>query len=141
MKKNILTALVLSFFLFQPNDVSAADKSPIHGSLDVIAENGNVMGWAHEAANPLKSIDVELYVDDPKGSDINKFVISLTASLPREDLPKAGFPGTKHGYSYTLPKAVRDGKKHTLYVFGIQSDKSKPKILIGSKEYKLDSKK
>jgi hypothetical protein len=94
------------------------NKSPI-GFLDSIDSTGLARGWALDPDTPSQSIDVHFYIDGPAGSGI--FAGARKANWSRPDAnQKTGYPGD-HGFEFVIPNLFRDGKPHTLYVYGIDS--------------------
>jgi len=97
---------------------TTTNKSPI-GFLDSIDSTGLARGWALDPDTPSQSIDVHFYIDGPAGSGI--FAGARKANWPRPDVnQKTGYPGD-HGFEFVIPNLFRDGKPHTLYVYGIDS--------------------
>ena len=89
------------------------------GRLDQVDPNGVVLGWALDPDTAARSIHVHLYVDGPAGQ--GRIVGDLVANSSRPDVNRAtGHPGD-HGFEFTLPAALRDGRPHTLYAYAIDS--------------------
>ena len=68
-----------------------------------------IFGWVWDASRPSKSLDVELLMD-------GKPVAQARANVFRPDLLDAGKGNGKHGYSFPVQKAWRDGGDHAIQV-------------------------
>ena len=92
-------------------------KKPI-GWLDVVDPTSMIAaGWALDPNDPNTAIQVHLYVDGPAGS--GQIVGAVTASGPRPDVNQAtGLPGD-HGFSFSIPARLQDGKAHSWFVHAI----------------------
>jgi hypothetical protein len=68
-----------------------------------------VLGWAWDKDHP----------DDPVSVDIldgTTALATVKADVARGDLASAGKGNGKHGFTYSLPSSVRDGKPHVIHV-------------------------
>jgi hypothetical protein len=96
-----------------------APRSP-QGVLDGITAIGIASGWAFDPDSPNASVAVHFYVDGPAGS--GTFAGAVLASLDRPDVNAAfGITGL-HGFNFAIPARFRDGRIHTLFAHGIDSD-------------------
>jgi hypothetical protein len=97
--------------------VSAA--TPV-GSFDNLDNtSGLIWGWAYDPDNSGASIAVHIYADGPAGS--GKVIDATQANLPRADLNTLFNITGNHGFNYYLPASLKDGKPHTLYLYGIDT--------------------
>jgi hypothetical protein len=80
--------------------------------------NGHVAGWTAWPDNPTVSVSIQLYVEN------NVSLGQIPANLPNSAANAAGFPGS-HGFQFSLPDSVRDGRPHTLYAYVGLSDGSR----------------
>ena len=76
-------------------------------------------GWARDADMPNTPVEVHVYVDAPAGSG-NSPVYAATADQPRTE-PSWPFPDKNHGFKFTLPAGLKDGKQHQLYIYPIDT--------------------
>jgi hypothetical protein len=79
-------------------DVGAADR--FEGYVDAISAAGDdcfeIIGWAHDLAEPLAPVDVEVVSAD-------RILAKLTANRFREDLRAAGYGYGQHGFHSVIP--------------------------------------
>ena len=90
----------------------------VRGIIDVVDGNGRVQGWAFAAQSPSQSITVQAYVDGPWNGSGTYVGAQLTTAF-RPDVNSAFGISGSHGFDFKLPVAYRDGKPHTLFVYGI----------------------
>jgi hypothetical protein len=94
------------------------NRPPI-GAFDAVTPAGVAAGWTLDPDEPTRQISVHFYVDGPAGS--GTFLGAVNATLPRPDVNQVtGFPGD-HGFGFTLPAIVRDGRPHVLHAYAIDS--------------------
>ncbi|WP_298285544.1 hypothetical protein [Acidocella sp.] len=74
-------------------------QPPPAGQLDLISDEGWVIGWAWYPGAPERRVDVEILADDV-------VVGTMTAGLHREDVAAAGFGDGAYGFSVALPHHV-----------------------------------
>lgn len=119
-RKLLYGALAIVFAVsLVPYQVKAATSTPPRGWLDSC-----VVGWALDTNTPDKSIDVHIYVDKPAGVDNNSgYAGVVTTSIVRDDVNTAYHrpQGEKHGFEWSPPKSLYDGKTHKVYVYGIDT--------------------
>jgi len=99
-------------------DGSRVNKSPI-GFLD-IADCSSFGGWACDPDDHSAALQVHFYADGPAGT--GSFVGATTANLARE-AAVGNLCGGKnnHGYAFSTPANLKDGRKHTIYVYAINT--------------------
>ncbi|WP_127714075.1 hypothetical protein [Halobacteriovorax sp. HLS] len=88
--------------------------SGVMGSVDVISSLGKINGWAGDSFNVNSTLQVEFYLDGPKGS--GTFLGSVSANLP------GGSVTGNHGFIFFIPSQYRDGSAHQLYGYAIDSN-------------------
>lgn len=109
----------------------------VKGTIDSVdPSNGHVLGWAYASQSPAQSIMVHAYVDGPWKGGGGTFADVRTAQLPRPDVNSAYGINGDHGFELTLPSSYRDGKQHTLYVYGIDP-RGINNVLLGTKPFTL----
>ncbi|HAU98978.1 MAG TPA: hypothetical protein DCW55_01975 [Candidatus Pacebacteria bacterium] len=96
---------------------AATGKSDPVGWIDLVDQEGNVVGWALDPDLPADSIDIHVYIDGPAG--VGTYVGSTTAGRARNDVNEVMKVSGMHGYYYQLPDSFFDGKTHTAFVHGI----------------------
>jgi membrane protein involved in D-alanine export len=87
-----------------PGGESGAPR--LGGSLDSVSCDA-IVGWAWDGAHPDVSVDVALY-------DGSTLLTKISANLYRRDLEGAGKGNGRHGYSFTVPDSLRDGRPHLI---------------------------
>src|SRR3989344_3633168 len=81
-----------------------------------------ITGWAQDQDIPDSPIYVHIYIDKPPtATDFSGYVGMVSAKDYRSDLC-TNIGSCSHGYSFTLPTTFKDGKTHTVYVYGIDED-------------------
>lgn len=92
-----------------------------HGYLDAVS-CALVAGWAQDTSDPSTAINVDFYVDTPPtNGDTSGFAGRILADNNRPEL--CGPLGScNHEFSFAVPAKYRDGKTHTLYAYGVDTD-------------------
>jgi GH25 family lysozyme M1 (1,4-beta-N-acetylmuramidase) len=107
---------------------SPPNKAP-QGWLDVAACD-HIGGWAQDPDAPDQPLDVHLYFDSSPG-DPNAQAFAVHADIHRDDLCQA-IGSCNHGFSVPPPRALLDGKPHTVRAFGIDTAGGNNPLLSGS---------
>src|SRR3989344_5018294 len=80
---------------------------------------GIAHGWTLDPDEPTAKIGFHVYIDGPVGKG-GTYVAGGRAGQNRQDItPDKESYG--HWYEFVIPDQYRDGKDHTLYVYGIDS--------------------
>ena len=111
--------VILSSFIFISNS-ALANQSP-YGWLDG-ATCDIIGGWAVDPDTSNDGIAIHFYYDGPAGS--GKFLTDAWTSGRRDDVNSALGISGDHGYTIITPPILKDGKSHSIYVYGIDSDPS-----------------
>jgi hypothetical protein len=82
------------------------NEVPAEGSLDLATEEV-IAGWAWDTTKPDTPIKVDLFDGDKK-------LDTVLADQFREDLVPEKKGNGKHGFNYTTPDSLKDGKSHTI---------------------------
>lgn len=90
------------------------------GWLDSASCDG-IKGWVFDTSNVGATMTVHAYVDGKAGAS-GKLLTSGTTTENRDDINKAFSVTGTHGFTIALPDSVRDGKSHSVYVYGIDTD-------------------
>jgi hypothetical protein len=93
--------------------IGGATSSGVRGALEGTDQQGIAFGWAQDLVAPTQSIQVHVYLDGPAGGG-GIPIAAVPSKIPRAD-PAAG----PHGFRFPIPSQYRDGRPHTLYVYGI----------------------
>jgi hypothetical protein len=101
------------------------------GNVDEVTRDGLVKGWSLDPNLWAYPGRVQLNIGGPLG--IGTIVTRVNTYITRADINATyGITGA-HGFSIQIPKQYRDGKPHTIYVYGIdQNDGNKFVLLPGS---------
>jgi hypothetical protein len=101
-------------------DAAAVTQAPI-GVIDTGVSNCQIVqGWSCDKDTPSQPTLVQMFQDGPAG--VGKYIAAPTANQVRDAGVAAACGGTaNHGYSIVVPTALKDGKNHTLYVYGINT--------------------
>jgi hypothetical protein len=97
---------------------AAPPNTPPRGYLDA-ADCTAIAGWSQDQDAPSTGIDVHLYFDGPAGT-AGAPAIATTANIKRTDLCTA-IGSCNHGFSLATPVGMADGKEHTVYAYGIDT--------------------
>jgi predicted small lipoprotein YifL len=97
----------------------------VRGNLDG-ADCTAITGWTQDQAVPDTVIAVDLYFDAPE-VDGGAAPLSVQAGVSRPDLCKA-IGSCVHGFSAAPPADKLDGKKHSVYAYGIAATGEGPNV-------------
>jgi hypothetical protein len=97
---------------------AAPANTPPRGYLDS-ADCTGIAGWAQDQDAPSTGIAVHLYFDGPSGTS-GAPSMATTADQKRSDLCTA-IGSCNHGYTEPMPVGMQDGKPHTVYAYGIDT--------------------
>lgn len=114
------------------------DRTTPIGTIDGINPDGSYWGWAFDRNNTSPSVAVHFYVDQHAGN-LLKFeggIGPTTANFYRRDVNEFYKITGNHGYSFTMPWYLRDGRTHTLYAYGIDTNGGSNQ-LIGIKTFRV----
>ena len=76
-------------------------------------------GWACDPDNFNQPIDVHFYADGSAGGG-GRFIGTATASAVRESAVGDRWGGNRaHGFSFTTPQGIKDGRVHTINAYAI----------------------
>lgn len=79
----------------------------IVGYLDFVDGNGVAHGWAYDASDGFRVLDIDFYVDD-------QYVVTQRADVFRDDLAKLGYGGGVHGFEVPLASFLSEGGEHVV---------------------------
>lgn len=92
-----------------------SDQPDYEGFLDAVDCN-KISGWAWDRNKPNNPVTVNIY-------DGNILLASqVLADIFRQDLVNAGKGNGKHGFSYTVPQNIKDGRAHSISVRFLNTD-------------------
>ena len=112
---------------------AAPPNTPPRGYLDS-ADCTAIAGWSQDQDAPSTGIDVHLYFDGPAGT-AGAPSIATTANIKRQDLCTA-IGSCTHGFSLATPVAMQDGKQHTVYAYGIDTQSgTNPQLTDSPKKF------
>ncbi len=104
-------------------------NTPPRGYLDSAA-CAAVAGWAQDQDAPTTAIDVDVYFNGAAGA-AGAEGVRIVAGNARSDLCSA-IGSCNHGYSMPVPVGLLDGKSHSVYAYGIDSQGEANTLLTGS---------
>ncbi|NHN37600.1 glycosyltransferase [Pseudomaricurvus alcaniphilus] len=107
--------------LFAPEDAVVPSTSAM-GFIDAI-NNGTVIGWAYDALNPEKHLDLAVLLD-------GQFVGFVKAEQYREDLEAAGYKNGNCAFRFKLPNQIDDGERHVVEVRMVNGGSIAKRVLI-----------
>ena len=112
-------------------------STPPVGSFESLT-NGVATGWTVDSSNPTVSIYANFYIDGKVGVG-GLFVGSSSTTVYRPDIIKKYPKYTgNHGFIFSIPSQYKDGKTHTLYVYGTGGPFGPATLLSGSpKSFKI----
>ncbi len=96
--------------------VAQAAQSPV-GYTD-FANCERIAGWAFDPDTASSPIAIHVYQDGPAGG---VFLVAGEATAERPDVNAAYNISGSHGFSIPMPSSAKDGKSHSLYVYGIDN--------------------
>ncbi len=103
-------ACVLTVSLFLPacskNQDSEAALGTLGGTLDR-ADQDAIAGWAWDPAQPDTPLNVDIY-------DGNTLLATVTADKLRKDLVDSRKGNGCHGFRFSTPAALKDGRSHSI---------------------------
>jgi uncharacterized protein (TIGR03382 family) len=97
---------------------AAPPNTAPRGYLDSADCTSGIAGWAQDQDQPSTAIDVHLYFDGPAGTSTT--AMKVIAGDKRNDLCTA-IGSCNHGYSTPVPVGLLDGKSHSVYAYGIDT--------------------
>jgi len=100
----------------------------VRGNLDGVDCAAGITGWTQDQAVPDTAIGVDVYFDVEAGQP-GATPTKGQADVNRADLCKA-IGSCVHGFTVPVPAAVRDGKEHKVYAYGIAATGSGPDELL-----------
>jgi MYXO-CTERM domain-containing protein len=111
-----------------PAPTPATNNAP-KGYLDA-ADCTSFRGWAQDPDVKTTSISVRIFVDSVPGQTGATYY-TVKADQSRADIvATAGSPN--HGFVFPVPSKLKDGKTHTIHVYGLDSAGGKNPELTGS---------
>ena len=123
MKKSLkrmvsfLLVLAMVFGLLPAIGITMVSAANIEGYLDTVTCIGErkirVKGWAYDASNPDKSLEIHIYVGGEAGQ--GECTSGIIANVYREDLKNAGKGNGYHGFEAEI--TVNDSN----YAHGFQT--------------------
>lgn len=104
-------------------------NQPPEGNLEK-ADCNTLSGWARDADSPGDAVDVVASFDGPVGQR-GVSSVRVSAADARDDLCQL-LGSCNHGFSLSLPAGLKDGRKHSVYVYALDADRGPPRLLLGA---------
>lgn len=117
------TPVVLPVFSGATTTLPSSSNRPPFGYLEAMSADGTLYGWALDPDHKSVAINVHVYVD-------GKFVGGVGTSLLRPDVNSAYGTSGNHGFALRLPSHVRDGVRHSVVAYGIDSSDIAPNAAL-----------
>jgi len=131
--RNSIEAVTTWLKAYRLNPPRLPDRPP-RGALDSTVDCDHVTGWAADEDTPFTPALVHFYVDGPAGS--GTFAGVRAADMFRPDLCTA-IGSCGHGFVWSVPPQFRDGRRHRLYAYGIDTTVTDRNNELLSGTYKL----
>ena len=90
------------------NGPSSSSEQTIEGYLDTVTSEA-LYGWVRDSKQPNKRLTVDIF-------DGEKKLGTAQADEFRKDVAEVMGGDGKHGFQYTFPASLNDGKSHTIRV-------------------------
>ncbi len=97
---------------------AAPPNTPPRGYLDS-ADCNAIAGWSQDQDAPSATIDVDIYFNGAAGASGTESM-RIIAGDKRQDLCTA-IGSCNHGFSIDVPLGMQDGKSHSVYAYGIDT--------------------
>ena len=125
-------SIVLSNSVVVPPPPPPPSNQLPQGALDEVNTSGLARGWSFDPDASTAVNNVHIYVDSPAGAGKTPITTTTTNKLRTDVNTLKGITGN-HGFEYTIPPSLKDGKNHTIYAYAIDiNDSTKSTLLIGS---------
>jgi hypothetical protein len=92
-----------------PKPIAPGSPLPRYQGSHDRTDGDRISGWAWDSTRPDEPIDVGIY-------DGERLLATITANTFRQDLLDAGIGDGKHGFVYTPPASLGDGRTHMIRV-------------------------
>jgi hypothetical protein len=94
-----------------PTGTTGGAPDPRPGAIVEVNVLGHAFGWAVDKTNTALQIDVEFYLDGPKGSG------TMLGTVHAGSMGASGNNPGQHRWDFDLPGSAKDGHAHTLYLY------------------------
>jgi hypothetical protein len=91
---------------YKPEKAGLVVEGSFDGHLELVNRN-EIAGWAWDSSRPKKPVDVEIYDGDTP-------LKTVPASQFRQDLLEAKIGDGTHGFVWSTPASLKDGKPHSV---------------------------
>lgn len=105
-----------------------ASSNPV-GVFETVSRDGKAIGWALDPDALTSSINLVIWVDGPPGTKGVR-MYTTTTSVARTDVNQKFNTTGNHGFSWTIPSELRDGKEHKLYVQALDKAGSNTPVVL-----------
>jgi len=105
-----------------------ANQLPI-GSLDS-ASCTDVVGWSQDDDTPTSAVTIALSFDATT-SETDAGALTAVANIDRSDLCTP-LGSCDHGFDVPMPSSMKDGKAHTVYAYGVDSQTGELSLLTSA---------
>jgi hypothetical protein len=90
----------------------------------------SIRGWAQDPDTPEQPVEVRLWFGGP-ADDPNATGVTVVADLERDDLCEA-LGSCAHAFDVEIPKSLRDGASHPVYVYAVDTEGAETPLLEAS---------
>lgn len=111
------------------------NNTPV-GQFDMVDTKGNAVGWIYDPDEPNLPIHAVFYLDGD-GITGGKQIGELNANTLRADVNNALNITGNHGFVWPIPQQYKDGKQHTMYIYGRDSsyNGTRNRLINGTKTF------
>ena len=92
-----------------PRVITCSGATPVYQGYHDGAGCNTISGWAWDATDPNNPVNVDIY-------DGATLIATVPSIQFRPDLVTAGIGNGFHGFSYTVPAALRNGQQHSIRI-------------------------
>jgi len=94
-----------------------ASSDSVRGTFESVDDTGHAVGWALAPAWGMHPLETAVFCDGDAAT--GTLIYTVRANQMRDDIAAStGVPG-QHGWSFDVPDRLKDGKRHTLHIYGL----------------------
>lgn len=131
-KNETCEILSFGFVPLAPHYVSTGEaRSNQHpeGEVEHMDDHGVISGWAVDRDTPDQSLFIHFYLDGEVRTPTGQYFGELQTHLSRPELNARFKTLAPHGFQFEIPLKYRDGKRHEIWVYALDSDSGAQQLL------------